>query len=87
MSPVFAAALLQLAVSTSATGARAQIALTYQRGNVADACPDEARLKANIAARLGYDPFVSNAALQARAQVQKEASGYSARLVKPSTKD
>jgi hypothetical protein len=54
--------LATAAVATSATLARAEhasVTLSYTSANSATTCPDENTFRGLVAARLGYDPFVS----------------------------
>jgi hypothetical protein len=56
------AALLGCALLVAAGVARAEhveVRLSYERGAGAESCPDAGHLRAAVAARLGYDPFVS----------------------------
>ena len=39
----------------------ARVVLVYERGPGTEACPDEPSLRAEVSARLGYDPFVPSA--------------------------
>jgi len=48
--------------------------LAYERGPGADACPDEAGLRRDVAARLGHDPFVEVADRTVAARIVRDGS-------------
>ncbi|HVH48045.1 MAG TPA: hypothetical protein VM925_37180, partial [Labilithrix sp.] len=49
------------ASTRSAHAAHVEAHLLYERGPGAESCADEEELRAAVAARLGYDPFVTKA--------------------------
>jgi len=53
-------ACLMLLTTRAAAADRPSAQLIYKRGEGAASCPDEARLRAAVAARLGYDPFTDD---------------------------
>src|SRR5262245_61835748 len=64
------------AQSPSTTTAR----LVYLRGPGTGTCPDEGALRDAVAARLGYDPFTPFSLDTLFAEVDKSASGFTARV-------
>lgn len=48
--------------------------LVYERGPGADACPDEAGIRRDVAARLGHDPFVESADRTVAAKIVRDGS-------------
>lgn len=76
MGPLFSMLLLL----SAAPPQRAQVALTHLRGPGAETCPDQLALERNVAARLGYDPFATPAALRAVARFDREGARFRARL-------
>ena len=76
------ASALLLVASLLAGGARAaeSCVLSYVRGQGAEQCPDEARVRQAVAARLGYDPFVAWAKTTVHAQIVREGSLLRGRL-------
>ena len=56
--------------------------LHYERTDAAEACPDERGLRERVAARLGYDPFVPEAAMTVRVTVDRreQAPGYAGEI-------
>ena len=54
--------------------------LVYVRNVGAESCPDELAIRAAVAARLGYDPFLPVAKATMLAEISKEAKGYRARI-------
>ncbi len=58
----------------------ARLSLQHLQGDGAGACPDQAWLEANVAARLGYHPFTSEAPLQARTRFECAAGACTATL-------
>lgn len=68
--------------SARADAPRASTRLTYERGAGADACPDEARLRDEIAARLGYVPFSDAAPTAIEIRIARDGAGLRAQLVR-----
>jgi len=54
--------------------------LVYVRSAGAESCPDEASVRAAVAARLGYDPFFPFAQATMIADISREQSRYVARI-------
>ncbi len=71
LAPLAFAALLARPAAADQTAR-----LVYARGVGADACPDEAALRAAVAARLGYEPFRPLAALTVIASVTRAGAVY-----------
>lgn len=71
---------------TASPGSRRYVRLLHERTPEASRCPDEHALKAAVAERLGYDPFVSEAARTLRASFSADAGALVARvqIVEPS---
>lgn len=59
----------------SAAHASPSARIVYQRGAGAERCPDEAVLRATVAARLGYDPFRDEDERTVRARVTRPMGG------------
>ena len=59
----------------SAAHASPSARIVYQRGAGAERCPDEAVLRATVAARLGYDPFRDHDERTVRARVTRPKGG------------
>jgi hypothetical protein len=74
----FAAACTTLVVVPAAAAPSAR--LVYLRNVGAEACPNEAVLRAAVAARLGYDPFFASAAQTMFAEISKVSAGFHARI-------
>ncbi len=72
-------ALLLLAFAAG-PGPRPTAELSYVRGPEAQSCPEEATLRTAVATRMGYDPFRSNAPVQARVEIQSTGGQLVARL-------
>jgi hypothetical protein len=86
--PLVIGATIFVALGALAHEARAGITsrLVYSRAATAASCPDEASLRAAVAERLGYDPFVAYATTTVVAEVFRDGSKLEARahLVDPS---
>jgi hypothetical protein len=54
--------------------------LVYLRNPGAETCPDEAAIRAAVAARLGYDPFFPYAPATMFAEVSKDGDSFKARI-------
>ena len=68
-------------ILTSATaGAAPSARLVYVREKGAEDCPDEAALRAAVAARLGYDPFLPAASATLFAEIWRAPGAYRARV-------
>lgn len=70
----FAAAIVVpwgVLASGLALGDAAPVHLIYERGPGAEQCPDETALRADVAARLGRDPFVEEGARTVVARIRK----------------
>src|SRR6185503_8095001 len=59
---------------------RARAHLLYVREAGAERCPDEAQLRAQVAARLGYDPFSASAPSTISVTLRRSARGLLARI-------
>lgn len=57
---LIASACQTLGLPARAANERAQAQLRYEREQGTESCPSEPDLRAAVAARLGYDPFVAN---------------------------
>ncbi len=64
----------------SATAAAAPVSLVYEHPANAG-CPDESELRRLVAARLGTDPFVANAAAQVAVRIQSQEHQLQAEVV------
>jgi hypothetical protein len=74
---VLAALLLPVqAADASPSSAR----LVYERGSGASACPTAEEVQSSVAARLGYDPFTSDAERTISARVDRVGAKLSARI-------
>lgn len=69
-----------VAVAAPITEASPSARLVYVRGAGAEACPDEATLRAAVKQRLGYDPFFPTARKTVVAQLTRTSKGYRARV-------
>ena len=70
----FVAMGLTLGVGPFAFADASPARLVYERGAGADACPDEAGLRRDVAARLGHDPFVTSADRTVAARIVREGN-------------
>jgi hypothetical protein len=66
--------------AASADSLVAQASLSYEREAGAEACPDEAALREQVALRLGYDPFQPEAPHRVSVRVDKGTTGFHARI-------
>ena len=69
---------ISLATSGVAAQTREMAQLAYERGPGAEECPDEGEVRDAVAARLGYDPFVSVAPTHVTATIQRAAGSLRA---------
>lgn len=67
--------MLVVASRARAEEDRPQAVLTYERGAGAEQCPNEPSLRRSVAAHLGYDPFVPEAALHVTARITSSRRG------------
>ncbi len=70
----FVAMGLTLGVGPFAFADASPARLVYERGAGADACPDEAGLRRDVAARLGHDPFVESADRTVSARIVRDGA-------------
>lgn len=70
----FVAMGLTLGVGPFALADAPPAKLVYERGPGAEACPDEAGLRRDVAARLGHDPFVESADRTVAAKIVKDGA-------------
>ncbi|GAC1598418.1 MAG: hypothetical protein NVS3B20_20690 [Polyangiales bacterium] len=54
--------------------------LVYVRNRGAESCPEEAAIRAAVAARLGYDPFFTTARATMFAEISRAGSAFTARI-------
>lgn len=59
---------------------RPEASLVYVRGAGALDCPDEVTFRENVAAKLGFDPFVAVAKRRVVVQLDRASGGYAAQL-------
>jgi hypothetical protein len=64
----------------SAAPEHARVTLTYERQEAAASCPDEATFRDLVAARLGYDPFVTAGALALTVDFRRRGNEVIGRL-------
>lgn len=78
-------ALAGLALASREAHAAPSARLVYLRDAEASSCPDESAVRAAVAARLGYDPFMAFAPSTMFAEIRREGADYkgSVKLVDP----
>jgi hypothetical protein len=69
---IAAAGLVCLEAGSVFAQSRREARLAYVRGPGTESCPDDTTLRAEVADRLGYDPFRNTAELTVRAKVERD---------------
>jgi hypothetical protein len=75
-----ALALLAVAAGAREASAAPTARLVYLRGPGAESCPGEGELRDAVAARLGYDPFATFSLDTLFAEIDKDGTGFVARV-------
>jgi len=78
---------LAVTASASADPPTAKASLSYERQSGAEACPDEAALREQVALRLGYDPFEPEAPHRVGVSITKGPRGLAARITTRDSRD
>lgn len=77
---VFAVVLLDAAFARAERPRRPSVRLEYERKKGAARCPDEASLRAHVAAQLGRDPFTPEGSWRVVASVARRGAGFVANM-------
>jgi hypothetical protein len=75
-----ASTLLSLLLIPARAAASPSARLVYIRGPGTETCPDEAAIRAAVAARLGYDPFFRSAPSTMTVELSMAGDTYRARI-------
>jgi hypothetical protein len=78
--PIFAIVLLHASLARAERPRRPSVRLEYERKKGAESCPDEASLRAHIAAQIGRDPFTSEGSWRMVASVARRGAGFVANM-------
>ena len=73
-------AYLALLATRAAAADHPSAQLIYKRGEGAASCPDEARLRGGVAARLGYDPFTDDGKVVVLVTISRGSGGLRAAI-------
>jgi hypothetical protein len=80
------AGLVHVSLARAEGGERPRVRLRYDRAAEASACPTEPDLRAAVAARLGYDPFVTDATVDTLdVHVRKKGRGLEGSIERTTT--
>lgn len=77
---IFALVLLDASFARAERPRRPSVRLEYERKKGAERCPDEASLRAHVAAQLGLDPFTPEGSWRVVASVARRGAGFVAKM-------